>query len=64
MKPGVIVLLLFLGWLAREHWPWLGSGWPGFILGCMVVFLCFKLLQSSPSRVPGETRAGDDSERR
>jgi putative effector of murein hydrolase LrgA (UPF0299 family) len=64
MKPASLVLGLVLCWLAREHWAWLRSGLPGFILGCGVLFLCFKLLKSSSPSVPGETRAGDDSERR
>lgn len=48
MKPARIVLMLFLGWLAVQFFPALGRGLPGFIGGCIGVWLIYVLLRHTP----------------
>jgi hypothetical protein len=55
MKPARIVLVLFLGWLALQFFPALGRGWPGFIGGCITVWLIYVLLRHTPENSRGGT---------
>lgn len=53
MKPWRSVLWLFVGWLATRIWPSLGTGLPGFLLGCGALYLCWGLLQARDDKGNG-----------
>lgn len=50
MRPGAIVAVLAAWWITVSQFHGLGRGWPGFVGGCVSVWLVYLLLRSTPKR--------------
>lgn len=59
MRPGAIVAVLAVWWIAVSQFPALGRGWVGFIGGCASVWLVYLLLRATPERPGGEDTGRD-----